>query len=501
MSESRMKEYTISELQSRMENGTLTSKKIVQSYLDRIEEIDSNGPRLNSIIEVNPDALIIADELDQERRKSGPRGPMHGIPVVLKDNLDTADKMMTTAGSLALLGSIPERDAFVVEQLRKAGAVILAKANLSEWANFRSKHSSSGWSSRGGQTRNPYALDRNPCGSSSGSAVAVAANLCSVAVGTETDGSVVCPSHQNGIVGIKPTVGLVSRSGIVPISSTQDTAGPMARTVADAAILLGAMTGIDPRDSITNESNGKAYTDYTKFLEEDGLKGSRIGVIRTLFGFDRRVDEIMEQCIETMKQRGAEIIDPVDMPSAEDYWDHEIQVLHYEFKETLNTYLSGLGPNAPVKSLQEVIDFNETNKEKVMPIFGQDLMIETQEKEGLNAKEYLDALETCQKLSRTEGLDKALNENNLDALIAPTGGPAWLTDHVIGDHHTGGSSSLAAVSGYASITVPAGYIHGLPIGISFIGGPFSEPILIRIAYSFEQATQVRIPPDFKSSVG
>ena len=501
VSGSRMKEYTISELQSLMENGTLTSRKIVESYLERIEEIDSNGPSLNSIIEVNPDALVIAEDLDHEREKSGPRGPMHGIPVVLKDNLDTADKMMTTAGSLALLGSIPERDAFVVGQLRKAGAVILAKTNLSEWANFRSTHSSSGWSSRGGQTRNPYALDRNPCGSSSGSAVAVAANLCSVAVGTETDGSVVCPSHQNGIVGIKPTVGLVSRSGIVPISSTQDTAGPMARTVTDAAILLGAMTGIDPRDPITDESNGKAYTDYTKFLDEKGLKGSRIGVIRTLFGFDGRVDEIIEHSIEEMKKRGAEIIDPVEIPSAKDHWDHENIVLQYEFKETLNSYLSGLGPNAPVKSLQEVIDFNETNKEKVMPIFGQEIMIESQEKGGLDTKEYLDALETCRKLSRTDGLDKALSENKLDALIAPTGGPAWLTDHVAGDHYTGGgSSSLAAMSGYASITVPAGFICGLPIGISFIGGPYSEPTLIRLAYSFEQAAQIRIPPEFKPSV-
>jgi len=495
-----MKEYTIFELQSLMENGTLTSKKIVQSYLERIEMIDSNGPCLNSIIELNPDALTIAEELDKERKKSGPRGLMHGIPVVLKDNLDTADKMMTTAGSLVLLDSIPKRDAFVVEQLRKAGVVILAKANLSEWANFRSEHSSSGWSSRGGQTRNPYALDRNPCGSSSGSAVAVAANLCSVAVGTETDGSVVCPSHQNGIVGIKPTVGLVSRSGIVPISSTQDTAGPMARTVADAVILLGAIIGIDPRDPITNESKGKSHTDYTEFLDDDGLKDSRIGVIRTLFGFDVRVDEILEQCIETMKKKGAVIIDPIEIPSAKEHWDYEYQVLLYEFKETLNAYLSELGTDAPVKSLKEIIEFNEANKDKVMSIFGQDIMIKAQEKEGLEAKEYLDALENCRKLSRTEGLDKALKESKLDALIAPTGGPAWLTDHITGDHHSGGSSSLAAVSGYASITVPAGYIHGLPIGISFIGGPYSEPTLIRIAYSFEQATRIRVSPSFKPSI-
>lgn len=495
-----MNEHTIIELQKKMESGQLTSRKIVESFLERIKKIDADGSRLNSIIEVNPDALTIADELDVERIESGSRGLMHGIPVVLKDNLDTADKMMTTAGSLALLGSIPSKDSFVVAQLRNAGAVILAKANLSEWANFRSEHSSSGWSSRGGQTRNPYALDRNPGGSSSGSAVAVAVNLCSVAVGTETDGSVICPSTTNGIVGIKPTVGLVSRSGIVPISSTQDTAGPMARCVADAAALLGAMTGIDPRDPITEESRGKSHTDYTQFLEPDGLKGTRIGVIRTLFGFDERVDAIMEQSIEAMKKKGAKIIDPIEIPSAKEHWEHEYQVLLYEFKETLNTYLSGLGPDAPVKSLEEVIEFNNANQEKTMPIFGQDIMIKAQEKGGLDSTEYIEALEMCRKLSRTVGLDAALNDNKLDALIAPSGGPAWLTDHVVGDHFSGGSSSLAAMSGYSSITVPAGYIHGLPVGISFISGPYLEPTLIRIAYSFEQETQIRVSPEFRPSV-
>ncbi|MHA1634265.1 MAG: amidase [Candidatus Thorarchaeota archaeon] len=495
-----MKEHTILELQSLMKSGTLSSRKIVESYLERIKMIDVDGPRLNSIIEVNPDALKIADELDKERKTCGARGPMHGIPVVLKDNLDTSDKMMTTAGSLALLGSIPSLDAFVVGQLRKAGAVILAKANLSEWANFRSEHSSSGWSSRGGQTRNPYALDRNPCGSSSGSAVAVAANLCSVAVGTETDGSVICPSTTNGIVGIKPTVGLVSRSGIIPISHTQDTAGPMGRTVTDAATLLSAMTGIDPRDSITKESEKKLQTDYTQFLDADGLKGARIGVIRNLFGFDERVDEIILQNVEVMKKKGAEIIDPVDIPSAKELWDPEYQVLLYEFKETLNAYLAGLGLDAPVKSLEEIIKFNKSNQEKTMPIFGQDIMIKAQEKGGLDSEEYIEALEKCRKLSRDDGLDAALNDNKLDALIAPSGGPTWLTDHVVGDHSSGGSSSLAAVSGYSSITVPAGYIHGLPVGISFISGPYQEPTLIRLAYSFEQATSVRVPPQFKPSV-
>jgi len=495
-----MNEYSILQLQKLMESRKLTSRKIVESYLDRIKKLDENGPRLNSIIELNPDALTIADNLDTERKVSGPRGLMHGIPVVLKDNLDTADKMMTTAGSLALLGSIPSKDAFVVEQLRKAGAVILAKANLSEWANFRSEHSSSGWSSRGGQTRNPYALDRNPCGSSSGSAVAVAANLCAVAIGTETDGSVICPSSTNGIVGIKPTVGLVSRAGIVPISHTQDIAGPMGKCVADAAILLGAMTGIDSRDPITDESKNKSYADYTQFLDSEGLHGTRIGVIRNLFGFDERVDAIMEDCIVTLQKKGAEIIDPTDVPVTKDLWDPEFQVLLYEFKDDLNKYLRNLGDNAPVKSLEEVIEFNEQNREKTMPFFRQDIMIKTQEKGSLDSKEYIDALEQCKKLARTEGIDKVMKENKLDALIAPSGGPAWLTDHVVGDHFTGGSSSLAAVSGYSSITVPAGYIHGLPIGISFISGPYQEPALIRIAYSFEQATLVRVAPDFKPSV-
>ena len=495
-----MKEHTILELQSLMQSGKLTSRKIVEFYLERIKKIDTTGPRLNSIIEVNPDALKIADDLDAERKASGPRGIMHGIPVVLKDNLDTADKMMTTAGSLALLGSIPSKDAFVVERLRSAGTVILAKANLSEWANFRSEHSSSGWSSRGGQTRNPYALDRNPCGSSSGSAVAVAANLCSVSVGTETDGSVICPSTTNGIVGIKPTIGLVSRSGIVPISHTQDTAGPMGRCVADVAILLGAMTGIDSRDPITQESGGKFYTDYTQFLDPEGLNGIRIGVIRNLFGFDERVDSIIEESIVVMQKKGAEIIDPTEIPITKDLWDPEYQVLLYEFKENLNKYLKGLGVDAPVKSLEEVIEFNEQHREKTMPFFGQDIMIKAQEKGSLDSKEYLDAIELCKKLSRTEGLDKVMKENKLDALIAPSGGPAWLTDHVVGDHFSGGSSSLAAVSGYSSITVPAGYIHGLPIGVSFISGPYQEPTLIRLAYSFEQATLVRVPPQFKPSV-
>jgi amidase len=495
-----MNEQTILQLQEQMNAGKLTSRVIVEWYLKRIEEIDENGPKLNSIIELNPDALTIADALDAERKEKGPRGHMHGIPVVLKDNIDTSDKMMTTAGSLALLGSIPARDAFLVEQLRKAGAVILAKANLSEWANFRSEHSSSGWSSRGGQTLNPYALNRNPCGSSSGSAVAVAADLCSVAVGTETDGSVICPSHANGIVGIKPTIGLVSRSGIVPISHTQDTAGPMGRCVADAAILLGAMTGMDSSDSITEDSKGKAHSDYTQFLDSKGLKGARIGVVRNLFGFDERVDEIMETSIETMRKEGAKIVDPTEIPTTKDLWEPEYEVLLYEFKADLNAYLAGLGSDAPVESLEEVIKFNEDNRDKTMPFFGQDIMLKAQEKGPLDSPEYINALEKCQKLAKTEGLDYVLNEHQLNAVVAPSGGPAWLTDHVTGDHFSGGSSSLAAVSGYSSITIPAGYIHGLPIGMSFIGGAYQEPVLIRLAYSFEQATLVREPPGFRHSV-
>jgi amidase len=495
-----MEELTIQQLQKEMEMGNITSRQIVEFYLDRIQTIDADGPKLNSIIEVNPDALQIASALDRERKEKGPRGIFHGIPVVIKENIDTADKMMTTAGSLALLGSIPSEDAFIVQQLRTAGAIILAKANLSEWANFRSEHSSSGWSSRGGQTKNPYALDRNPCGSSSGSAVAVAAHLCSVAIGTETDGSVICPSSVNGIVGIKPTVGLVSRSGIVPISHTQDTAGPMARCVADAAALLGIITGIDSRDPVSAESKGKFYSDYTQFLESDMPKDTRIGVVRNLFGFDERVDAIMDQCIGVLKEQEVTIINPVEIPVTDELSEPEYLVLLYEFKHTLNQYLASLGEKAPVKTLQEIIEFNEANKEKVMPFFGQDIMIKAQEKESLDSTEYLEALKKCKQLAQNDGIDKALNEHKLDALLAPSGGPAWLTDHVVGDHYSGGSSSLAAVSGYSSITVPAGYIHGLPVGISFIAGPYQEPKLIRLAYSFEQATKVRRAPDFKNTV-
>jgi amidase len=491
-----LEEVTIAGLQQQMIYGEVSARTLAEAYLKRIEEVDRQGPRLNSVIEINPDALDIAVALDKERKEKGVRGPMHGIPVLIKDNIDTADRMKTTAGSLALVNSKPLRDAYVAQRLRGSGAVILGKTNLSEWANFRSTHSTSGWSGRGGQTRNPYALDRNPCGSSSGSGVSVAANLCTVAVGTETDGSIVCPSSANSLVGIKPTVGLVSRAGIIPISHSQDTAGPMARTVTDAAILLGVLAGIDERDSATSASRGKSFKDYTKFLDLDGLRGARIGVARKSFGFNDKVDKLMEDAIKTMKGLGAVIVDPADIVTNGKFDDSEFDVLLYEFKEGLNGYLAGLGPNAPLHSLKEIIDFNEKNKVTEMPYFGQEIFIKAQEKGPLTSKAYRLALAKNHRMSRAEGIDATLSKHRLDAIIAPTGGPAWNTDLVNGDHFGGGSSTPAAVAGYPNITVPAGYVFGLPVGISFFGRAYSEPMLIKLAYSYEQATRLRHPPQF-----
>ncbi len=491
-----LEETTIGALQDAMTSGRLTAHSIADKYLARIQEIDKEGPAVNSVIEVNPDALAVADRLDRERKEKGQRGPLHGIPVLIKDNIDTADRMMTTAGSLALVGPAPEKDAFVAQRLREAGAVILGKTNLSEWANIRSIHSTSGWSGRGGQTKNPYALDRNPCGSSSGSGAAVSANLCAAAVGTETDGSIVCPSNTNGIVGIKPTVGLVSRSGIVPISHTQDTAGPMARTVRDAAILLGALAGVDPRDPATALNKAKGPVDYTKFLDPGGLKGARIGVARKYFGFSDAVDTLMNEAVELMKKQGAIIVDPADLATHGKLDDPEFTVFLYELKADLGSYLAARGPGAPVHSLKEIIEFNERNKDREMPYFGQDVFLKSESKGALSNKEYVTALSTCRRLAQKEGIDATMAKHKLDAIVAPTGGPAWLTDLVNGDHFVGGSSTAAAVAGYPDITVPLGFVFGLPVGISFFGSAWSEPVLIRIAYAFEQSTKVRKPPRF-----
>ncbi|MGA8556917.1 MAG: amidase, partial [Candidatus Acidiferrales bacterium] len=472
-------EITMGELQEGMKSGKFTARSLVELYLARIETIDKNGPEINSVIEVNPDALAIADTLDKERKETGARGPLHGVPVLLKDNIDTADRMMTTAGSLALMGAKPPKDSFVAHRLRESGAVILGKTNPSEWANIRSSHSTSGWSGRGGLTRNPYALNRNPCGSSSGSGAGVAANLCAAAIGTETDGSIVCPSSGNGIVGIKPTVGLVSRGGIIPISHTQDGAGPMCRTVRDAAILLGALTGVDADDSATPASQGKSFRDYAQFLDANGLRGARIGVVRKYFGFNEGVDVLMERAIEVLKKQGATVVDPANITTIGKTGENEEIVLLYELKEDLNAYLARLKPGAPVHSLQDVIEFNERHREDEMPYFGQDMFLKAEAKGPLTTKEYRDALENNLRLARQEGIDATMDKFNLHALIAPTGGPAWLTDLIDGDNAGGQSSTAAAVAGYPSVSVPAGLVMGMPVGISFFGRAWSEPVLIR----------------------
>jgi amidase len=492
-----LEDVTIAQLQAGLRSGEYTSVSLTERYIARIEEVNLEQPELRAVIEVNPDAHAIADALDAERKEKGPRGPLHGIPILLKDNIGTRDRTTTTAGSLALEGSVPPRDAFIAERLRAAGAVLLGKANLSEWANFRSDRSTSGWSSRGGQCRNPYALDRCPSGSSSGSAVAAAANLCAAAVGSETDGSIISPASRCGIVGIKPTVGLLSRSGIIPIAHSQDTAGPMSRTVADAAVLLSAMTGVDERDEATKASRGKAAEDYTKFLDADGLKGARIGVFHPRSLQDNPItDRVLADALKVMKERGAVIVDPVKIESASKVGENEFTVLLYEFKADLNRYLAELGPDAPIHTLKDAIEFNEKHRDRVMPYFGQDLFIQAEAKGPLTDAAYKKALEACRQYARKEGLDKAFAEHKLDAIVASSGGPAWLIDLVNGDSGTGGSSSLPAVSGYPNITVPAGWAFGLPLGISFIGKAWSEPTLIKLAYAFEQATKARKPPRF-----
>ncbi len=492
-------EITIAELQKKMESGELTAKSLTQQYLDRIQAIDKSGPNLRSVIEVNPDALAIAEQLDQERKQGQVRGALHGIPILIKDNIDTADKMMTTAGALALEGNIARQDAFIVQKLREAGAILLGKTNLSEWANFRSTRSSSGWSSRGGQVKNPFILDRNPCGSSSGSGAAASANLSAITIGTETNGSIVCPSSSNGIVGIKPTVGLWSRSGIIPISFTQDTAGPMTRTVRDGAILLGALTGADPKDEKTQLSVGRSYIDYAQFLDENGLNGARLGVGRSFMGFHEEVDKALEEAFELMRSKGATLIDLEEVEEWQGLGNAGYQVLLYEFKDGVNKYLETASPKTGVKTLADVIAFNKENAERAMPYFKQEILEAAQEKGDLNTPEYLDAVKKTVEQSR-KGIDRIMRENQLDAIIAPTGGPAWVTDLINGDHFGGGSSSPAARAGYPNITVPAGFVHGLPIGLSFFGGAFTEPTLLKIAYAFEQASLHRKAPGFKASL-
>lgn len=488
-----LQEKTISELQTAMQKGDLSAKEIVKKYLENIDETDKT---IGSIIEINPDAVEIAERLDRERKSGRVRGPLHGIPVVLKDNIDTADKMRTTAGSLALMNApVPIRDASLVEQLRNAGAVILAKTNLSEWANFRSTSSTSGWSGRGGQTRNPYILDRNPCGSSSGTGAAIAANLAAVGIGTETDGSIICPSSICGIVGIKPTVGLISRSGIIPISHTQDTAGPMTRTVADAAILLSAITAVDSRDSATSANRTKAHRDYQSFLKLDGLKGAKIGVARDFWGKRTEVDAVTNSALDAMKDAGATLVD-VKFPNLKKFDDAEFEVLLFEFKDGLEKYLRGRGSD--YKTLDDLMEFNRDNAAREMPHFKQEIFEQSAKKGSLTARAYTLALRQCRLYSRTQGIDAVMDKSGLDAIVAPSNAPTWMIDWVNGDCGSNyvSSSSLAAVAGYPSITVPAGFVRELPIGISFFGRPYSEPVLIRVAYAFEQATKARRMPKF-----
>jgi amidase len=496
-----LEEIGIGELQDAMKSGRWTARSIAEGYLARIAAIDKRGPAINSIIELNPDALAIADAIDAERKAGHARGPLHGIPVVIKDNIDTADKMKTSAGSLALAENIAARDAFVVSRLREAGAVILGKTNLSEWANFRSTHSTSGWSGRGGLTLNPYVLNRNACGSSSGTGSAIAANLAAIGVGTETDGSVVCPSSASGLVGIKPTLGLISRAGIIPIAHSQDTSGPMARTVRDAAILLGILTGADERDPITKSSRTKGHSDYTPFLDANGLKGARIGVARQYFGFNDATDRLMTDAIVLIKSLGATIVDPANIATNGKFDATENDVLQYEFKAGINKYLANAPSSVKSRTLADLIKFNEEHRAEEMPYFGQEIFEQSEKRGPLTEKKYRDALAKNHRLARTEGIDATIKKHKLDAIIAPTGGPVWTTDLVNGDHFTGGYSSASAVAGYPHITVPAGMVFGLPVGLSFFGGAWSEPSLIKYAYAFEQGSKARQRPKFLATAG
>ncbi|MBK7711634.1 MAG: amidase [Bacteroidales bacterium] len=489
-----IEELTISQLQEGYRDGMYTITDVVNVYPERINEIDKSGPGLNSVIRVNPDAIQIAEELDRELASGNSRGPLHGIPVILKDNIDTHDKMPNTAGATALRNSYPKNDSFIAKKLREAGAIIIAKSNLSEWANFRAAMSSSGWSGVGGQTKNPYVLDRNPCGSSSGSGVAVSANLCMIAIGTETNGSIVCPSNNNGIVGIKPTVGLLSRTGIIPISFSQDTPGPMGRTLTDAVITLGLMTGIDSSDSKTLASSGKYLTDYSRYLIADGVKGKRIGIQRKAMGFSDKVDTLMENTVRWLRANGAEVID-IDFPKGENYEQASFNVMVYEFRDGLNKYLSGLDSEIPVKNITDLIEFNKSDSVELR-YFDQKILELADKKGNLESDDYKKSLALMHKATREDGIDKVMDANKLDAIMSPTGSPAGKTDLILGDHFVGGSSSLAAISGYPAITVPMGFIDELPVGVTFFGRAWSEPTLIEIAFSYEQGTKFRKAPEY-----